>query len=800
MKYCIYCLFSLLVLTNAAKAQIFEGRIIDISDTPIEAVTIYVPQLRQGILSDDNGDFLLPIQEGKDYTLVIKHPDYADYAFELNTSANVPLYKEFILKKDSLYTDNISESERKKYANSIIRNCINQASSCLNAVEWYKGGIYVNGKMVLNQVSDLVDEAGYRLDKFHVSKLKEKVIIHEAYDKLEFFAPDTYLIENEARIGHIPNFFANKYGRDIVEGSIYSSTICGFISPLDPAAFRYYSFDYMGYQRSKYGKIYKIQIKPKLNNPKLANGYLYIYDNLWIVSTIVFDTGSTGTSATTTVTYCNIETDIYLPVTYSSKVKFNIINTISGDLDYDLALNYDSLSNTKKSDSFKDDIKYLLQTETSLAANSKKGEDYWSQKRLQPKITDPEIYVIDSLDVLQSRIKPSNFWLTKIIAGDYLIGSRHSKFSFKYDGVKMVFRDYNYVDGLWLGNQFDIKLKLKKGKSLTAKPYIYYTTAREQLMGGSDFSYNYNLMRKGQFSVNIGSITQDFNRLSVTRYQNYFSSLFMGKNYNFFYQLDYGTLNNQVHISPQAKLSTTLGIEKRTGLKNNTRFNVIDRNDIKPNIYAGDRFDRAFYAIDLSYSPHSEYSITDAVEMYQNDISPIFNIEYEEAFSSMQVNNSKYRKLRGGFSHNVKIDEFNKIDYRVEAGVFLSRGHGMHFTDYQHFGASDMLVNLNSLFDSFLLLDNYQLYTNKYWYNTFFNYSGKYVLLKFIPALQDKPFSESLHLKTLFTPEYDSYIETGYSISFNRYVAFGGFVSFHNIQGRRFGVRLSINLRALQPF
>lgn len=102
----------------------------------------------------------------------------------------------------------------------------------------------------------------------------------------------------------------------------------------------------------------------------------------------------------------------------------------------------------------------------------------------------------------------------------------------------------------------------------------------------------------------------------------------------------------------------------------------------------------------------------------------MFNIEYQEGFSSWQINNSTYKKIKGGISHNIQLDAFNSIDYKIESGVFFDKGKRMHFTDYQHFGASDMLLNLNSLFDSFLLLDNYELQTNKYWVNLFLNYSA----------------------------------------------------------------------------
>jgi hypothetical protein len=417
---------------------------------------------------------------------------------------------------------------------------------------------------------------------------------------------------------------------------------------------------------------------------------------------------------------------------------------------------------------------------------------------MQPLENDSVEYIPDSIRFSQEKLNPANHLIGKILVGDYIFGNESDNFSFKYNGVKMIFRDYNYVDGFWLGNRFELKAKLNKKKSIEAYPYIYYVTARNRILGGSNINYNYNPRRNGQLLFSFGSKSEDFNNLSLTRYQNYFASLFLGENYNFFYQRDFAMVSNNIHLNRKIKLLTSFGIEKRSGLSNHTEFNLFNRNRIKPNIFPDDRFDRTYYSIGLSYSPKSDYSITEALDMHAKKVTPVFNIEYQEGFSSWQTNNSKYQKLKGGISHNIQLDYFNFIDYKIESGVFLKRDRNMHFTDFQHFGASDLLLNLNSLFDSFVLLDNYELQTNRYWINLFLNYSGKYLFLKHIPVLQGKPFTENLHLKTLFTPDIKSYIEIGYSISFNRYFALGVFTSFHNAKAEKFGVRFSLNLRSLK--
>ncbi|MBK5721736.1 hypothetical protein JGH11_12725 [Dysgonomonas sp. Marseille-P4677] len=274
-------------------------------------------------------------------------------------------------------------------------------------------------------------------------------------------------------------------------------------------------------------------------------------------------------------------------------------------------------------------------------------------------------------------------------------------------------------------------------------------------------------------------------------------SLFFGENYNFLYQKDYATLSHGINVNKRLRLGAVLGVARRSGLSNNTDFTVFRKSHIKPNIYPEGRFDKTFYTLSLSYSPFSDFPLADGVKTFDRRRYPLFHLEYEEGFSSWQTNNSKYRKIKGGVMHNIRINYFNKLDYKIEVGSFLGAKDDMHFADYQHFGASDLLVNLNSLYDSFLLADNYELQTNRYWVNLSLNYSGRYVLFKRLSFLQGNSFSENLHFRTLYIPDIEMYSELGYSVGLTRSIGIGSFVSFRNVRYRSFGIRFSLNLSSL---
>lgn len=795
MKYFKYIL-ALFLLSNNITAQVLEGYVSDTSEIPLNAVSVYISEIKQGLISNKNGRFRISLEAGS-YTLICKHPEYIESTQRVSISEGDSLHLTFTMKPAS-FSPYHSNPKTDTLAHQIISNSIKMSSVFHNAIQSYSADSYLNGRLTLKSIHPLVDKAGYKIDNFHLSEFENKIAIQEMHNSIEYLYPSRYKINVEASRGIIPENFTAKSILKTQSSSIYANKFGRFISPLSSSALTFYRFRYIGFYDSGGIKYHKIRIKPRKNDPELLNGYLYIEDGSWSVCYAKLKSNAQGMSMTADIAYNRIQGNIYLPISYYSDIDFTLPG-VEGTVCYYATVRYNEISDKKITANSDKMLEEEIQKSgiTTEQAASDRNDDYWTMRRMQPIENDSVGHIPDSIRYLKDKLNPTNHWIGKVLLGDYIIGRESDNFSLKYNGVKMIFRDYNYVDGFWLGNRFDIKVKINQKRSIEVYPYIYYVTGRNRILGGSDITYNYNQRKNNYFSFNFGSRSDDFNNLSLTRYQNYFASLFLGENYNFFYQRDFASINNSIHLNRKFKLTASFGVEKRSGLSNHTDFNLFNRDHIKPNMFSGDRFDRTYYSVGLLYSPKSNYSITEAMDMHIKNVTPVFNIEYQEGFSSWQTHNSKYQKLKGGVSHNIQLDYFNSIDYKIEAGVFLKKDRSMHFADYQHFGASDLLLNLNSLSDSFVLLDNYELHTNRYWGNLFLNYSGRYVFFKHIPILQRKPFSENLHLKVLFTPDIKSYVETGYSISFNRYFGFGIFTSFHNIKIKKFGVKFSLNLRSL---
>jgi hypothetical protein len=502
--------------------------------------------------------------------------------------------------------------------------------------------------------------------------------------------------------------------------------------------------------------------------------------------------------------------DVYLPITYYQSNQVDKLG-LKGYFNYHAALRYQDIKvvdniKTKlkqlklknRNLEVKTDSLYVIQTDT-LA--TQKDSTYWSNVRTSP-LNVTEKASLSKKDSIQSYFRTlkkgfrgSSLKPTDLVQGGR-IGSDTSRLDIKYDGLLLALPEYNFVDGAWLGQKVYIGAKFKTHNSISVSPYLYYTWGRGKLIYGSDFELNYAPKHFGQLKAMVASTSEDFNPDGITRFDNYISSAIFRKSSNHFYQKDFVAFNNSIDLTNGLQFMVELEIAKRLGLANHATWGVLGKpSDIEPNIYAGDRFDASSYSLGFSYTPRAYYSMMDGKKKYIKKASPTFEVEYKEGFSSWQKNNSKYRKLKGQVSQDMKVGYFSRLDYLIGGGGFLRNTKNTHFTDYHHFNTSNMFSISKRPYNTYVLLDNYAASTNKYWLEGRINYESKYLILKRIPLLQSLPITENLHAKTLYTPDYKMYWELGYSIDFMRFVSIGGHVSFRQHEFDGFAFRLSYMLR-----
>ena len=804
-----FLLFFIFIFT--ALAQNFKGSMKAQNGEPIVGGTIYIQNTNQGLLCNEDGAFQTTLPVGT-YKISFKCLGYKTKEKDVIIPRDEIVSIDVILIENPFELPQVEISSKEDPAYEIMRKAIAKAPIYAKAVDGYVADVYIKGNMELLKMPKIYDKLSQSEDGFKISELKGQAFVQESYNVIEYTSPDQYKQTVKAFSSSFPDNSSSQDAFGLINGSLYNPTLNGVISPLNEKSFSYYRFRYEGFSEEDGLTINKIKIIPKVKDPSLFEGYIYIADDTWHVSLAELISNVFFVKQNVQITYQSLAANVYLPVTYLMNIDMTAMGA-SMTFDYYTSLKYSDIKVKKEPEiagklikererklELKWDENYKIESD-SLA--TKRDSTYWKHIRVVP-LSEKEIVsyikkdsIQQHIDSMRSRHHNSKFSWGSILTGGQ-VGGDSTKIVFQYSGLLKAFPEYNYVDGLWAGQRFKLTINQDSARRLSFSPYLYYTISRKKFIKGIDIAWDYAPKRLGKLNISIGSRSEDFNLNGLDRLNSALYTLISGRNKSFFYQRDFVSIENKIELTNGLLLKTSFDISKRSGLKNYSDYTWGSRKKIRENIFPNDRFDRTAYSIQLSYSPYTYYRIINGRKDNVRVTSPTFWIGYSEGFSSWQKNNSQYRKVDIGIKQSIKLGYFSRFEYLANAGKFFSRN--IHFADYQHFNTSNALVSFKIPFESYMLLDNYAASTNDYWLQGHINYTNRYLLLKRLPFLQGKMFTENLHLKTLYTPEYRLYTEVGYSIDLMRQLNLGTFVSFRKDHYEAFGVRASINLSEISDF
>ncbi|MFV0329814.1 MAG: DUF5686 and carboxypeptidase regulatory-like domain-containing protein [Dysgonomonas sp.] len=805
MRYIL--LFAFYVLfTSQLFAQNLKGQIVDKTGSPLYGSSVYIKEINQGLICNEDGYYQTTLTQGS-YSVEYKCLGFKTEEKTIKIPSTGIVSINITLEENPFMLNEVTVSKGEDPAYPIMRKAIEKAPIYAKSAKAYTADVYIKGNAELLKIASLVDKFAKKEEGVKLSEFKNRVFVQESFSEIQFTAPDKYNQTVRAFSSSIPDNLDSKDAMGITRSSLYNPKIGSLISPLNPKAFSYYKFRYEGFSEEDGLVINKIKVEPKLKDRVLYDGHIYIAENSWHIHSAKLSSNTFGVKEFYNITYQEVIPNVYLPITYLTESEVNLLgNHIT--MNYYASLTYKNIEPSEdvsdksiKNKKNKRDFEIKKDTLYRVIADSlanKRDSAYWANIRIIP-LDKREISSFEKKDSVQQHLDSvrkehynPKFSFMNIFTGGQ-IGGDSSKVVVEYDGLLRAAREYNFVDGLWLGQKFKVKTRLNKHNSLEVSPYLYYALSRKRLIGGGDISLNYAPMQLGKLEISTGSISEDFNPNGILRFNNATNSLIKGENYNYYYQKDFVSIINNIDISNGLRLITGFEIARRSGLSNHTDYTWGKRSKISPNIYPNDLFDKTAYYIGVDYTPYAYYSVRNGAKRYERLLSPTFYLRYSEGFSSWQTNNSKYRKIGLLITQNVILNEFNRFNYNVSGGGFIGSKDNLHFVDYQHFNTSNVMINLKSPFTSFMLLDNYAASTNKYWISSMLNYNSNHILIKRIPYLQGKIFTETLHLKNLYTPDMRLYTEAGYSLNLTPILNIGAFVSFRKAKYQDWGIRLLLD-------
>lgn len=822
--------------------QIVRGKITDQSGRALPGAALYITEKRTGVGADHNGEFQISLQEGL-YNAEVSCLGYKKERVTFNVGSK-DTYLEFKLSETVYELKEIMiKSKGYNRADEVMKQAIAKAPYYRYQLTSYKADSYVKGSMKISKVPKILK---LQVNNQKIDVLINKLFVLESYSAIEFNAPDKYKQTIKAFRSTIPTEFNPTDFSTIIQSSIYDPEMFEKISPLNSNAFSYYKFKFLGITNEAGKIINKIQVLPKKNGPKMFSGFLYIVDDTWNVTYLDLSTTEMGVTTTIKTDYNIVSPAVYLPTSYNLALNVNTMGVVAegrfhSSITYNefrergsssasnLAMLSQKSAPTKKQASKvsksaerqlkreltkpeKKDLEIKRDTNTKVLIDSTartRDSLYWLQVRKVPLMPD-EVVSYQKKDSISKEIKKiiqedsikqakKQTFVTKMIFGGSFYTKKDSLI-IKYGGLIKVPGDYNFTDGLWLGNTFSVGKNFTKHNYGEFSPTIYYGLASHRLSWKADAFYTFAPMLNGYFGFSFGDMTTDFNQVSgAPRLLNAYFALVGGRSDIKFFRNRFIRTSYSTDIANGLRLSVTGQYSRRDTLSNVTDYNFlgnVPKSNMPNNIYGATPDDHDALSLDImvSYTPEFYYRVRNGRKSYSHSKYPTFSARFAQAFPIEGLQSASYKMLEFSINHSIRLGYYDQFSYYVNAGGFLHSDR-VWLNDFKHFRTNSLFVSSSEFSKEFALIDNYWLSTNKQWLQANVKYRSDFLFLKNLPFMQKSIMSESVHLLSVWLPDQKNvYTEVGYSIGVDMIGRAAIYAGFNNSEYQRIGFRITIPL------
>ncbi|MDR0682583.1 MAG: DUF5686 and carboxypeptidase regulatory-like domain-containing protein [Dysgonamonadaceae bacterium] len=821
MKY-FFCLLGF-VFSLSVYSQTLRGRITDVRGEPLPAVSIYIKENKQGLIANHSGEFQTKLAPGT-YHLEVHCIGFESEKREIRMD-NQDVELTIVLKEKDFQLKEVEVRWKEDPAYEIIRQAIKMAPYYQSIVRESTYESYNKGSGKITHIPQLINS----LSKGALEPFKDKLFLQESVSEMKFTAPDKYEQKIIAYSSTFPNMNDPQDALAMGMVSLYHPTFsAGTVSPLNPKAFDYYRFRYEGYEEKNGQIINKIRIIPKLKDPKLMEGFIHIADGEWNIRHAEITLSPFGMTSHVTLNYYPVVENIYLISTYEMELNIHVMGMNMGanflsSIQYTHIQLNDSLvaarekinlpkkKKERKSMEIKDDD-FFKKTVDSIAV--KRDSLYWSNVRsivlneeeLQSYARkDTMQHLVDSLD---RKAEDADFEFSDLLFGGRA-GNDSSFVRFRYTGLLFAFPEYNFADGVWIGQDLSFNFKKKKRTGLIVNPSFYWASARKKWLLEADVFLDYAPKRLGQMCLSVGRTSMDFSGESgMDRFINSLYSLVGGRNFARFYDKDYFKAGNRIDVANGLQLTLGYEMANRNSLENQTAWNLFNvQNRWSPNVpeygrplYMEEYGRLVKYSVHLKYTPEYYYRMKDGMKEYVHSRFPTFEVDYRRGFGRQNVFSafagkySVFSRLEASISQQIRLGVFSRLNYTLTVGKFFNT-NPFNYIDYKHFNSTGHWVSLKDWKTSYVLLPYYTCSTNREWMQAFVNYDTDYLILKRLPFLQGKLFTEMLQAGFLHTPDKRYYSEWGYSVNLPGNIGGAGvFVAFDSFDYNGVGLQFSLPL------
>jgi hypothetical protein len=323
-------------------------------------------------------------------------------------------------------------------------------------------------------------------------------------------------------------------------------------------------------------------------------------------------------------------------------------------------------------------------------------------------------------------------------------------------------------------------------------------------MGWLDMTYDYAPMRNGNLHFHVSSQTVDYNGESgLNSSMNTLTTLFFRRNYMKAYAQNLVFVSNNIDLANGLRLEAAIGYKTATPLDNYSDYSFFYRDtrqftantpsdapdDLSRNVYN----EEAYWDVRLAYTPRYYYRIRGGKKHYQHSDFPTFYIRNRMAVPGIFNSTADYDLLEAGIRQHKTWGMMHAFLWHVKGGTFLNTNKVFLMND-KYFNNQDLPVSIGNIGEPFRLVPFYRNATNGYYAEAHVKFTTPYLLIKYLPFLSNKLWTEDLHLNYLLTDQHLYQWEIGYSVSQIFMVANAGiYVGFKGTDYQSFGFQAGIN-------
>ncbi len=410
--------------------------------------------------------------------------------------------------------------------------------------------------------------------------------------------------------------------------------------------------------------------------------------------------------------------------------------------------------------------------------------EYWDTVRTIP-LSPAEIRsyeITDSLRTHQEKAEdsgtgkegPENTLLFKIVTGHSDL-CPDSLIRFGYDGlISPENYDFNTADGSKYKQGFHFSIIPDSGKQITVIPEVGYAFSRKALFWSVENQFTNLLWNHNQVGLDFGKLSRDYKPegTGVSSSLNSMSAWFFAKNYKKLYETSFVEMSVSQRATKDLHVNAMVEYNHFVPLKNHATYNFSDKKDYEPNVPYGFAEDhpallqqKSFvFGASVNYrrvqrKPWLEQSAFLLISDFYN-----LGLSYRQGVRNVLSSESDFSLIEVQFHQQANLSPVAGIEWQVTAGTFI-HANQLHFSQYRHFNTAETPVSLKAFTHTFQLLNDYHPSTHQSYLNVGAELRSEYVLLRYLSFINQRTWSESLHLNYIATPEMNHYWEAGYSIN-----------------------------------